>query len=569
MAKKHLGQIINEVTAHKDTDRFYVLDETESLISRQDKYTTFAQLKSDIQTAVGQLSAADIKTLYESNEDTNAFTDALLTKLQNISDRFKGRYTTAADLSTAHPTATSGDYAYVADADPSIWIWDAGTSAWADTGASSTGDMLASIYDPTGIGLDAFNRVNHYGDVPKANVTGLTTDLTNLQTAINNNTASITTLDTRLTTAETGISSNNTYITNVDNRLQTVEGTMVKSVSVNGGAANQPDNNGNVNLTVDTSGTGGATVDAALSDTSTNPVQNKVVKVALDDKAPLTHNHSKLVNGSANFNAPSKSAGEYDLVAKKDVLPIVYGHAASMGQLPAGPNAKTLNEILETVVLYIPNRTANTPVTDSPGILFSYDTGYGTKIHTFYAFLHTGTGGVKVYNRIRPDGSTTWSAWEPQGGAGDAVSTFLDLTDVDPTTYTGHGNKPVKVNAGGTKLEFGKIRQEGYSTLSPAATVGWSPQNLIEAKAKLTIPNAWTGTNISFSLSDMETGLIATLRIYNNDTIAHSVNLPTTYLFPDGNDLIKSTIEIPGSKVLELNFAYDGDKVAVTGGLFA
>ena len=35
-------------------------------------------------------------------------------------------------------------------------------------------------------------------------------------------------------------------------------------------------------------GTGGVTIDTALSDTSTNPVQNKVIKAAIDDKADKT-----------------------------------------------------------------------------------------------------------------------------------------------------------------------------------------------------------------------------------------------------------------------------------------
>lgn len=48
-----------------------------------------------------------------------------------------------------------------------------------------------------------------------------------------------------------------------------------------------PDENGNVNISV-SGGTGGnITVDSALSSTSTNPVQNKVIKGALDDKAEL------------------------------------------------------------------------------------------------------------------------------------------------------------------------------------------------------------------------------------------------------------------------------------------
>ena len=48
-----------------------------------------------------------------------------------------------------------------------------------------------------------------------------------------------------------------------------------------------PDDNGNVNITVSGGGGSNITVDAELSDTSKNPVQNKVVKAALDKRALL------------------------------------------------------------------------------------------------------------------------------------------------------------------------------------------------------------------------------------------------------------------------------------------
>lgn len=49
----------------------------------------------------------------------------------------------------------------------------------------------------------------------------------------------------------------------------------------------KPDSNGNVSISVEGGGGSDITVDAELSDTSTNPVQNKVVKAALDNRAVL------------------------------------------------------------------------------------------------------------------------------------------------------------------------------------------------------------------------------------------------------------------------------------------
>ena len=52
------------------------------------------------------------------------------------------------------------------------------------------------------------------------------------------------------------------------------------------------------------------TVDSSLSSTSTNPVQNKVIKSALDGKAGSSHSHSSLTNSSGRvFNVPTGGSG--------------------------------------------------------------------------------------------------------------------------------------------------------------------------------------------------------------------------------------------------------------------
>lgn len=54
-----------------------------------------------------------------------------------------------------------------------------------------------------------------------------------------------------------------------------------------------PDENGNVTISVSGGGTGGnITIDSALSSTSTNPVQNKVIEAALKNKASLNKNNT-------------------------------------------------------------------------------------------------------------------------------------------------------------------------------------------------------------------------------------------------------------------------------------
>ena len=92
----------------------------------------------------------------------------------------------------------------------------------------------------------------------------------------------------------------------------------------------KPDSNGNVSISVEGSGGSDITVDAELSDASTNPVQNKVIKAALDNRAVLDDvntftapNHFndiymedgisslKWYNGSPNFVVASITSKKY------------------------------------------------------------------------------------------------------------------------------------------------------------------------------------------------------------------------------------------------------------------
>lgn len=49
-----------------------------------------------------------------------------------------GWYATETALTTAHPTASDGDYAIVGDTD-TVWVWDSDTTAWVDSGAGGIG----------------------------------------------------------------------------------------------------------------------------------------------------------------------------------------------------------------------------------------------------------------------------------------------------------------------------------------------------------------------------------------------------------------------------------------------
>ena len=94
-------------------------------------------------------SAASIKTKYESNADTNDFTDSEKTKLSGLeSSKFLGEFTSLAALQTAFPTASVGSYAYVdtgVGQDVQKYIWDNNDSQWVEQQGQSTAETPATI----------------------------------------------------------------------------------------------------------------------------------------------------------------------------------------------------------------------------------------------------------------------------------------------------------------------------------------------------------------------------------------------------------------------------------------
>ena len=105
---------------------------------------------------LAQNGSGDIQTLTTSfNSHTANQTlhktgaDALI--LENAA-HYKGFFLTSYALSTAHPSAVSGDFAIVGTTD-TVWLWDGDNSVWinaAPTGGGETGGAVTSVNDRTG-----------------------------------------------------------------------------------------------------------------------------------------------------------------------------------------------------------------------------------------------------------------------------------------------------------------------------------------------------------------------------------------------------------------------------------
>ncbi len=98
------------------------------------------------------------------------FTTAKDQKLTNLQERFLGIFADATARDADYPNPLNGQYCKQNDTG-SFWFYGAGT--WVDTGSSSTGDMLARLYDPQEIASDVFDRANHTGTQAISTVDGL------------------------------------------------------------------------------------------------------------------------------------------------------------------------------------------------------------------------------------------------------------------------------------------------------------------------------------------------------------------------------------------------------------
>jgi hypothetical protein len=118
-------------------DKKYITDAEELLLGNQSGTNT------------GDETNTSVKTKYEANADTNAFTDSEKTKLGSLeSSKFVGEFVSKTALDTAYPTAPIGSYAYVdagVGSDVEKYIWDNDDVKWVLQQGESTAETPASI----------------------------------------------------------------------------------------------------------------------------------------------------------------------------------------------------------------------------------------------------------------------------------------------------------------------------------------------------------------------------------------------------------------------------------------
>lgn len=178
--------------------------------------------------------------------------------------------------------------------------------------------------------------------------------------------------------------------------LQDGNGNVISSTYIKSVNNVTPDENGNVAITVSGGGSN-ITVDAELSATSTNPVQNKVIKGALDDKANLNKNNT--------FSKENYFQKGMSLIAYRDL-----DSAIKWYQSPANPPIASIDATNYT-------GTAAKATSD----------GAGNVITETYAKKADVSGVVKSVNGTKPDANGNVSI-TVSGGSNVTVDTTLSAT---------------------------------------------------------------------------------------------------------------------------------------------
>lgn len=201
------------------------------------------------------VSPTDFVVIVSNGNSYRVTLEQLAVLISQKTDYFKGYYSTLKELQEAHPTAQSGDYAFVEEDSNNtdkfvMYVWDAfqENGQWEET----TSSQYVAQADYTALVQSLLDGTFKLGSI-KVNDSPLDSPL--LQTLhVNQRNYSLPSVEIEF--------SDETF----------EDGYNLGSITVNGSKWNI------------SGGSGSGIVDNAMSDESTNPVQNKVVKKYIDDK---------------------------------------------------------------------------------------------------------------------------------------------------------------------------------------------------------------------------------------------------------------------------------------------
>lgn len=299
-----------------------------------------------------------------------------------------------------------------------------------------------------------------------------------------------------------------------------------------------PDSNGNVTVNVGSGGgTGGTniTVDSTLSSTSTNPVQNKVIYAALNNKLDKNGTATYATCDSSGNIISSTYARKAELSGYvksiNNVKPDVAGNV-NISSSGGGSNitvdttlsSTSNNPIANKAVYAALNNKLDKTGTAAAATKATQDS-YGNVIVTTYARKSDLSGYVKTINNQEPDANGNINI--STGGAGTGPNITVDST-LSSTSNNPIANKAVyaavnnKLDKNGTAMyasrdSSGNVFGSTYATKTELSKCVKSINNLTpDGSGNVNISTSGGGTNITVdtTLSSTSTNAIQNKAVY-------------------------------------------------------
>ena len=181
---------------------------------------------------------------------------------------------------------------------------------------------------------------------------------------------------------------------------------------------------------------GGVTVDDTLSDTSTNPVQNKVVKVALDNRAVLDERNT--------FTSPNN----FDDIYMADGISSLKWYSGSPSFVVASINSKRY-----TGEAY----TAQKATKDGDGNVITSTYATKTELSSY----------VKSVNNVTPDENGNVSISVSGGGGGSNITVDAELSATSTNPVQNKAIYNALLNKVGTDIF------SGFALMGATSTIAW------------------------------------------------------------------------------------------------
>ena len=271
-----------------------------------------------------------------------------------------------------------------------------------------------------------------------------------------------------------------------------------------------PDSNGNVTVNVGSGGgTGGnITVDSALSSTSTNPVQNKVLYAALNNKLDK--------NGTATYAARDSSG---------NIISISSSGGGSNITVDSTLSGTSSNAIANKAVYAALDNKLDKTGTAAAATKATQDS-YGNVIVNTYARKSDLSGYVKTINNMEPDTNGNINISTGGGGTGTSITvdTTLSSTSNNPiankAVYTAVNNK---LDKNGTAMyasrdSSGNVFSSTYATKTELSKCVKSINNLTpdsSGNVNISVTGGGTSITVDTELSNTSTNPVQNKVIYN------------------------------------------------------